>query len=65
MQEEHWHVQSDIILQPPNIWLLLLIDLDILPTILPKIDVPYLWIWLYTYGYDCMLVSINSACRLP
>ena len=27
--------------------------------ILPKIDVPYLWIWLL------YLVSINSACRLP
>ena len=29
-----------------NIWLLLLIDLDILTTILPKTDVPYPWIWL-------------------
>ena len=42
-----------------NIWLLLLIDLDILTTILPKTDVPYPWIWLL------YLVSINSACRLP
>ena len=29
-----------------NNWLLLLIDLDILTTILSKIAVPYLWIWL-------------------
>ena len=42
-----------------NILLLLLIDLDILSTILPKTDVPYPWIWLL------YLVSINSACRLP
>ena len=42
-----------------NIWLLLLIDLDILTTILPKTAVPYPWIWLL------YLVSINSACRLP
>ena len=41
-----------------NSWLLLLIGLDI-STILPKIDVPYLRIWLL------YLVSINSACRLP
>ena len=41
-----------------NISLLLLIDLDILTTILPKTDDPYPWIWrLY-------LVSINSGCRL-
>ena len=39
-----------------NIWLLFLIDLDILTTILPKTDVPYPWIWLL------YLVSINSAC---
>ena len=38
--------------------LLLLIDLDVLTTILPKTDVPYPWIWLL------YLVSINSACRL-
>ena len=42
-----------------NIWLLLLIDLDISRTILPKTAVPYPWIWLL------YLVSINSACRLP
>ena len=42
-----------------NILLLLLIDLDILTTILPKTDVPCPWIWLL------YLVSINSACRLP
>ena len=41
-----------------NIWLLLLIGLDILTTILTKVDVPYLWIWLL------YLVSINWACRL-
>ena len=40
-----------------NIWLLLLIDLDIV-TILPKIDVPYPWIWLL------YLVSMHSA-RAP
>ena len=42
-----------------NILLLLLIDLDILTTILPKTDVPYPWILLLH------LVSINSARRLP
>ena len=42
-----------------NIWLLFLIDLDILTTILPKTCVPYPWIWLL------FLVSINSACRPP
>ena len=54
-----WHIESDYILQPPNISLLLSIDLNILRTILPKTDVPYLWIWLL------YLVSIYSACRLP
>ena len=42
-----------------NIWLLLPIDLDLSTTILPMIDVPYLWIWLL------YLVSIYPACRLP
>ena len=37
-----------------NTWLLLLIDLYILITNLPKTDVLYLWIWLL------YLVSINS-----
>ena len=54
-----WHVESNYIYSLQNIWLLLLIDLDVLTTILPKTDVPYLWIWLL------YLVSINSACRLP
>ena len=52
------HVESNYILQPPK-WLLLLIDLNIKTTILPKTDLPYLWIWLL------YLVSINSACGLP
>ena len=39
-----WHVESNYILQPPIFLVLLLIDLDISTTILPKIDVPYLWI---------------------
>ena len=42
-----------------NIWLMMLFDLDILTTILPKTGVPYPWIWLL------YLVSINSSCRLP
>ena len=43
-----------------DIWLLLLMGLNIWTTILPKIGVPYLWwIWLL------YLISINSACRLP
>ena len=54
-----WHVESNYLYNLLNIWLLLLIDLDILTTILPKTDVPYPWIWLL------YLVSINSACRLP
>ena len=54
-----WHVESDYLYNLLNIWLLLLIDLDILTTILPKTYVPYPWIWLL------YLVSINSACRLP
>ena len=42
-----------------NIWLLLLIELDISTTILPKNDALYLLIWLL------YLVTTNSACRLP
>ena len=41
-----WHVESYFFYTPLNIWLLLLIDLDILTTILPKTDVLYPWIWL-------------------
>ena len=41
-KKKTWHVESNYILQPSNILLLLLIDLDRLTTILPKIDVPYL-----------------------
>ena len=42
-----------------SIWLLLLIGLDTLTTMLPKIGVLYLWIW------PLCLVSINSSWRLP
>ena len=53
-----WHVESNYILQPPKYLITVLIDLDILTTILPKIDVPYLWIWLLC------LVSIKYSLAL-
>ena len=39
-----WHFESNCILQPPNTCFSLLIDLDTLTTMSPKIDAPYLWI---------------------
>ena len=59
MQQTHWMWNLIKFYSLLNIWLLFLIDLDILTTILPKIDVLYLWIWLV------YLVSINSTCRPP
>ena len=46
-----WHVESSYIWQPPKYLIILLVGLDIFTKILPRMDVPYLWIWLlYTLG---------------
>ena len=45
-----WHVEFNHILQAPKYLIIVVIGLDILTTILPKVDVPYLWIWLGTWS---------------
>ena len=40
-----WHVEPNYILQTPKYLIIVVIELDILTTVLPEIDVPYLWIW--------------------
>ena len=52
------HIESSYILQPPNTYFSLLIDLDTLIIISSKIDAPYLWI------RPLCLVPWNLTCRL-